>query len=253
MTEARLGGEPIPGIAHRASPWGRAIAGWIARTDACDIATLVLLAALVVIAFCTFKDYAISNDEGVQHHYGELIIAYYASGFRDLGVFNFQNLYLYGGLFDIAAVLLSHLIPINPYDLRHILCALIGVGGIGAAAATARLIAGPRAALIAAVGLSVCGAWYGAMFNHTKDIPFAAAMIGATLFLIRIARALPSPRAGDIAAFGLLAGGALGMRVLGLLLVIYIGFAIVVYLPPALWSDRRARWRFAIESSGRLL
>jgi hypothetical protein len=256
MTEARLGGEYIPGIAEKASPWSKTIR-WIARTDACDIATVALIAALVVIALCTFRDYAISNDEGVQHHYGELIIAYYISGFRDLGVFNFQNLYLYGGLFDIAAVWLSHLIPINPYDLRHILCALIGIGGIGAAAATARLISGPRAALIAAVALSVCGVWYGTMFNHTKDIPFAAAMIGATLFLIRIARALPSPRAGDIAAFGLLAGAALGMRVLGLLLVIYVGFAIVLYLPRPyfrkLWPGHRARWRFAIESSLRLL
>jgi hypothetical protein len=254
MTEARLGGEYIPGIVEKASPWSKTIR-WIARTDACDIATVALLAALVVIALCTFRDYAISNDEGVQHHYGELIIAYYASGFRDLGVFNFQNLYLYGGLFDIFAVWLSHLVPINPYDLRHILCALIGIGGIGAAAATARLIAGPRAALIAAVALSVCGVWYGTMFNHTKDIPFAAAMIGATLFLIRIARALPSPRAGDIAAFGLLAGAALGMRVLGLLLVIYVGFAIVLYMPRPyfLRPGHRAGWRFAIESSLRLL
>src|SRR5580698_9812549 len=151
MTEARLGGEYIPGIAEKASPWSKTIRR-IARTDACDIATVALLAALVVIALCTFRDYAISNDEGVQHHYGELIIAYYASGFRDLGVFNFQNLYLYGGLFDVVAVLLGHLVPIDPYDLRHILCALIGIGGVGAAAATARLIAGPRAALIAAVG-----------------------------------------------------------------------------------------------------
>jgi hypothetical protein len=256
MTEARLSGECIPGIGEKASPWSKTIR-WIARTDACDIATVALIAALVAIALCTFKDYAISNDEGVQHHYGELIIAYYTSGLRDLGVFNFQNLYLYGGLFDIIAVLLSHLVPIDPYDLRHILCALIGIGGIGAAAATTRLIAGPRAALIAAVALSVCGAWYGTMFNHTKDIPFAAAMIGATLFLIRIARSLPSPRVGDIAAFGLLAGAALGMRVLGLLLVIYVGFAIVLYLPrpyfPKLWPGRRARWRFAIESSVRLL
>ena len=165
-----------------------------------------LIAALVVIALWTFKDYAISNDEAVQHRYGELIIAYYTSGFRDQSVFSFENLFLYGGLFDIVAVALSHLVPIDPYDLRHILCALIGIGGIGAAAATARLIAGPRAALIAAAGLSVSGAWYGTMFNHTKDIPFAAAMIGATLFLIRIARSLPAPRAGDIAAFGLLAG-----------------------------------------------
>jgi hypothetical protein len=189
-----------------------------------------LIAALIVIALCTFRDYAISNDEGVQHHYGELIIAYYRSGLADQSVFSFQNLYLYGGLFDIISIALSHLVPIDPYDLRHILCALIGIGGIGATAATARLIAGPRAALIAAASLSVCGAWYGAMFNHTKDIPFAAAMMAATLFLIRIARRLPSPRAYDVAAFGLLTGATLGMRVLGLLLVIYLGFAIALHL-----------------------
>src|SRR5260370_4515742 len=127
VTEAKLGGECSPGIAEKASPWSRAIR-WIGRIDACDIATIVLIAALVVIALCTFRDYAISNDEGVQHRYGELIIAYYASGFRDLSVFSFQNLYLYGGLFDIIVVALSHLLPIDPYALRHILCAVIGIG-----------------------------------------------------------------------------------------------------------------------------
>ena len=40
----------------------------------------------------------------VQHHYGELILNYYASGFKDQSVFHFENLYLYGGLFDIIAV-----------------------------------------------------------------------------------------------------------------------------------------------------
>jgi hypothetical protein len=222
---------------------------WIGRFDVYDVVTIVLIAALVVIALSTFKDYAISNDETVQHRYGELILAYYASGFSDQSLFNFKNLYLYGGLFDVIVVTLSHLIPIDPYDLRHILCALIGIGGVGATATTARLIAGPRAALFAAIGLSVSGAWYGAMFNHTKDIPFAAAMIGATLFLIRIARSLPSPRVLDTTAFGLLAGAALGMRVLGLLLVIYAGLAIAIYLPrPGL-----GRWRFVIGSSLRLL
>jgi hypothetical protein len=251
-TEAKLTPARAGGIVEKALRWSKAMR-LIARFDFHDIATVVLIAALAVVAFCTFKDYAISNDEGVQHHYGELIIAHYTSGFRDQSVFSFENLYLYGGLFDIIAVALSHLIPLDPYDLRHILCALIGIGGIGATAAVARLIAGPRAALIAATGLSVCGVWYGTMFNHTKDIPFAAAMTGATLFLIRIARRLPSPRAGDIAAFGLLTGAALGMRVLGLLLVIYAGFAIVLYLPRPWRGPGRARWRFVLESSLRLL
>src|SRR5262249_31359805 len=125
----------------------------------------------------------------------------------------------------------------------HVLCAMTGIGGIAAAAATARLIAGPRAGLIAALALSLCGAWYGAMFNHTKDIPFAAAMMVATLFLVRLARDPPSPRGRDILAFGLLAGAALGVRSFGLLLFVYLALAIVIHLP---WRERGgARLRFA--------
>jgi hypothetical protein len=196
-----------------------------------DLLTWAVLAAVVVVAWFTVKDYAISNDEGVQHRYGELIIAYYRSGFTIRDLFTFENLYLYGGLFDVIAVALGHVIPIGAYELRHILCAMMGIAGIAASSMTARLIAGPRAGLIAAIALTLCGAWYGAMFNHTKDIPFAAAMTGATLFLVRLARQLPSPRAVDVAAFGLLAGAALGVRSFGLLLFVYLGFAIVIYLP----------------------
>ena len=45
-----------------------------------DIASLLLLVALAVIAIFTYHDYAISNDEGVQQRYGGLILDYYASG-----------------------------------------------------------------------------------------------------------------------------------------------------------------------------
>jgi hypothetical protein len=245
MSELIPAGKHVSDVARKALPLRNATR-WTARFEPHDIATVLLLATLVVVTLLTYQDYAISNDEGVQRHYGELIIAYYTSGFRDQSLFSFLNLYLYGGLFDIIAVFLDHVVPIDPFDLRHIFCALIGIGGIGATAATARLIAGPRAGLIAAASLTSCGAWYGSMFNHTKDIPFAAAMMGATLILIRIARALPSPRTVDIAAFGLLAGAALGERVIGLLLVIYVGFAVVLYLP---WpGDGRTWLRFVVKS-----
>ena len=248
-TEGHLTGERPPGIAEKALPWSRAIRS-IARLDAYDIATVALIAALVVIALCTFKDYAISNDEGVQHHYGELIIAYYRSGFRDRDLFTFQNLYLYGGLFDIIVVALANVIPADPYELSHVLCAMTGIGGVAASAATARLIAGPRAGLIAAVALALCGAWYGAMFNHTKDIPFAAAMTGVTLFLVRILRQMPLPRIIDVAALGVFAGAALGVRSLGLLLFVYLGLAIVICLP---WRENvGARLRFATISALRI-
>ena len=247
MTEVKSFGQRIPTPGTEARPWRGAVR-WAARSDVYDIAVVALLAALVLVVLFTYKDYAISNDEGVQHRYGELIIAYYASGFKDQSLFNFQNLYLYGGLFDIVAVALSQVVSIDPYDVRHILCALIGIGGIGAAVATARLIAGPRAGLIAAISLTLCGAWYGSMFNHTKDIPFAAAMMGATLFLFRIGRLLPSPRMRDVVAFGVLAGAALGVRSIGLLLLIYVGFGIATYLAWPRPRGGRPPLRFATAS-----
>ena len=205
-----------------------------ARLVACDrydIAAAALLIVLLALAFATYNSYAISNDEEVQQHYGELIVAYYASGFTDQALFHYVNLYLYGGLFDILALLFERLLPFfDPYSVRHVLCALTGIAGIGAAGATARLVAGPRAGAIAAFALAVCGPWYGSMFNHTKDIPFAAAMMGATYFLLRATRDLPHPRRRHVIAFGLLLGAALGIRVLGLLMVGYAGLAILMRL-----------------------
>lgn len=191
------------------------------------------MAALLVIVSTTFRDYAISNDEEVQQRYGELIVAYYTSGFADQALFHFQNLYLYGGLFDILSTLLAKILPADVYVIRHVLCALIGLCGIAATWATARLIAGPRAALMATVTLAVCGAWYGGMFNHTKDIPFSAAMMGATYFLCRAARNFPKPHWRHVLGFGVLLGLALGVRVLGLLFVGYAAFAILLAMPKA--------------------
>ena len=230
------------------------VAQRLGRTNPFDLATWLLLIALIAIALWTYHDYAVSNDEGLQHHYGELILQYYRSGLTDHAVFNFRDLYLYGGLFDIIAVRLAELFPsFDLYDIRHILCALIGIGGIAASAATARTIAGPRAGFIAAVALAVCGCWYGGMFNHTKDIPLASAMMGASYLLIRVIRQLPSPRFGLVMLFGLLAGCALGMRVLALLLVFYAAFAILLAAPDPRGGNLRTSCAFAFKSALRLV
>jgi hypothetical protein len=207
-------------------------------TDPFDLAFAGLVALLVVLVGLTFREYAVSNDEGLQQQYGELIVAYYKSGFTDRSVFNFGNLYLYGGLFDIVAVFFTHLLPFNIYDIRHLLSALAGVGGVVAVWGTARMIAGPRAGFFAALALATCGVWYGGMFNHTKDVPFAAAVMGATFFLLRATHDLPKPRWRDILWFGLLLGCALGLRVIGLLMIGFVGVAIILQT----WADR-TDWR----------
>jgi hypothetical protein len=231
MTDILSGG---PAQGPFADAPGRERPAWLRRlllADRFDLATAALVAALLVIALATFRAYAITNDEGVQHRYAELIAAYYRSGLADRRVFSFENLYLYGGLFDLCALLLSQAVPLEVFALRHLLCAMAGIGGIAAAAGVARQIAGPRAGLFAALALATCGAWYGAMFNHTKDVPLAAAMAAAAFFLIRCARSLPAPRPADMAAFGLFAGVALGQRVIGLLLFVYVGLVILLQAP----------------------
>ncbi|MDZ4369601.1 MAG: glycosyltransferase family 39 protein [Afipia sp.] len=224
-------------------------AQWRSRRSAFDLASCAALAALVVVALWTFQNYAISNDEGVQHRYGELIIAYYKSGFTDQSLFKLDNLFLYGGLFDIAALGLAQILPADQYELRHLLCALIGIGGIGAAAATARLIAGPRAAFFAIVALVLCGSWYGGMFNHTKGIPLAAFMAGAMYFLIRATRDLPVPRMRDVIGFGIMTGAALGIRSLSLLLIGYAGLAILLSMPRPVTGHWQERTRFVMRSA----
>jgi hypothetical protein len=220
----------------------------LATIEPYDLIAVLVIAGLLVLALATFRDYAISNDEEVQHRYGELIIAYYASGFTDKSLFGYKNLYLYGGLFDIIAVLFAKILPLDLYSIRHVLCALIGVGGIAATWATARLIGGARAGALAAVALAICGVWYGGMFNHTKDIPFAAAMMTGTWFLCRAARDLPRPRWGDLLGFGLMLGAALGLRAMGLLLIGYVGIAIFLQLPQQAKGGFGEAARFAIRS-----
>lgn len=200
----------------------------LAAVDIWDVASLVLLAALGALVVATFRDYGITNDEWVQQRYGELILDYYRSGLSDRSLFSFDNLYLYGGLFDVVATLLHKVSSLDLFDLRHLLSAACGIAGIGAAIATARLIAGPRAGLLAGLALAVCGFWYGAMFHHTKDIPLGAAMAGALYFLVRLARDCPAPRPRHLIGFGVLTGCALGIKVLALLLMCYLPVAIAL-------------------------
>jgi hypothetical protein len=214
----------------------------LAQADRYDLAAVLLLGGLVLLVAFTFGDYAISNDEEVQQHYAELIIAYYRSGFTDEALFHFRNLYLYGGLFDLIAVGLEKVLPLDIYAVRHLLTALTGVGGIAAVWATARTIGRPRAGLLAAAAIALCGTWYGAMFNHTKDIPFAAAMMAATYLLVLIGRQLPRPRWSLVVLFGVLCGCALGIRILGVFLVVYAMSVVALYAPIG-W---RTSWRAAL-------
>ncbi len=69
-----------------------------------------LFGALAIFILLTFKQYGMSNDENVQHVYGQLLLKFYGSGFTDQSAFTYKNLYLYDGFFDLIAASLERVL-----------------------------------------------------------------------------------------------------------------------------------------------
>lgn len=211
-----------------------------------DQLSRLLLFCLTVVAALTFQSYGISTDEEVQHLYGQKLLAFYLSGFRDWSAFGFKDLYLYGGLFDVTVALLAPWSPFDEYDTRHLLCAIVGVLGIAGTWRLGRLAGGARAGFLAAAMLALAGVYYGAMFNNTKDVPFAAGMVWTVYFATRMALQFPSPRRPAVLKFGLALGLTLGIRVGAVFALAYLAAAAALHLAV---TARRAGWRTAMDDA----
>ncbi len=196
----------------------------------------------------TFRHNGVSNDEGLQHTYGAKLLDWYASGFIDRSAFAYENLYLYGGLFDMIAAAIAPLTPLPTYDARHLLCALIGIAGVVAAWRTGRLLAGPRAGFLSAALLALTATYYGAIYTHTKDVPFAVGMAWATYLICRIIPDLPRPRLRLVLWLGVATGLTLGIRVGAVFAIIYMSLVLAVDAAGTTWRHgwRRAAARAAV-------
>ena len=205
-----------------------------------DGAARALFLAVTILVVITFTDYGITWDEDVHNYYGILVLNYYLSGFTDLRATHWQDLFNYGGAFDMVAAMLNHVSPFDTYETRHLLNGLVGVLGLVGVWRLGRALAGPRAGFLAALFLALTPNYYGQMFNNPKDVPFAAGMIWAVYYLVRSAPELPRPRWSTVAKLGLAVGMALGIRVGGLLLLGYLGLLLSC---SGLWralAERRA-------------
>jgi len=201
-------------------------------TQACSAATYRWLIrffwlALIIWVALTFRQHGISNDEYVQHTYGQMLLDWYQSGFKDQDAFHYRNLYLYGGLFDIIAAALDPYIPIMIWDIRHLLSALFGLLGFYGASRFAQLLGGERLALLAMTLLFLTVSWSGTMFTHTKDVPFATCMLWALYATALVVRDMENVSGKAIVLLGFAVGGALGLRVGGAFAVIYLVLLVV--------------------------
>jgi hypothetical protein len=196
-----------------------------------DLAMLALVVVSIVAAF-TFRDYGLGWDDYTHAEYADLLLKMYGSGFTDTGALSFANLYMYGGGFDMAAALLHKIIPLELFETRRLLGAIVGVIGLGVTWRLGRRVGGPVAGLATVLLLSLCPTFYGHMFMNPKDAPFAVAMVILMLGLVRLAQEYPNPSPRTILIVGIGAGCSIGCRILAGLTLIY---AVIGFMP--LWID----------------
>ena len=210
--------------------------------QACDTLAYATLAIVALIAGLTFRDYGLGWDDYTHAEYADLLLKMYASGFKNTDALSFANLYMYGGGFDMAAALLHKIIPLELFETRRLLGAIVGVIGLAVSWRVARRIGGPLAGLAALLLLALCPSFYGHMFMNPKDAPFAVAMVILMLGLVRLADEYPSPSPHTVLIIGLGAGLSIGSRILGGLALVY---AVIGFIP--IWhADIRVRgWREA--------
>src|SRR5579871_984340 len=192
----------------------------------CDDAAILVLVAVALVAGLTFRDYGLGWDDYTHAEYADLLLRMYGSGFKDTAALSFAKLYMYGGGFDMAAALLHKVIPLELFETRRLLGAVVGVIGLAVTWRLGRRVGGPIAGLAALLLLALCPIYYGHMFMNPKDAPFAVAMVILMLGLVRLAEEYPAPTPSTILIVGIGAGLSLGSRVLGGLALLYatIGF-----------------------------
>jgi len=173
-----------------------------------------ILGVLLVLVLATFQDYGISWDEEVQNTYGKKLLALYTSGLTDLSAFSYQNLFYYGGFFDLIASLVNLVSPFGEYETRHLLGGLMGVAGYTGVWLLTRPLAGERAALVTLALLATTPLLYGHNFINPKDAPFAWLTVWVAYFGARAILEGPALRSTTVAGLGIMLGLALGSRVL---------------------------------------
>ena len=181
----------------------------------CDDLALIVLGVVALVAAFTFRDYGLGWDDYTHAEYADLLLRMFGSGFKDTAALSFANLYMYGGGFDMAAALLHKIIPLELFETRRLLGAVVGVIGLAVTWRLGRRVGGPLAGLATLLLLVLCPTFYGHMFMNPKDAPFAVAMVVLMLGLVRLVEEYPAPSPRTILIIGIGAGLSIGCRILG--------------------------------------
>ncbi len=171
--------------------------------------------------------------------------SYVAASGHHAGDFHHTN--FYGALPDLTALVLQKTFPILSWDSRHLVAALFGVVGVFYCYRLGGHVAGAWAGVCAALFLSLNPMWFGYMFINIKDIPFAAMLLAASYYGLRVLADEQPPPPSTWIGLGIATGALAATKIVGLLFLAVTVFVLVAFTA---WERRRLDlWRLLARSA----
>lgn len=245
-TEAPDPRDPREGDAarkHPPAPAGRALRVWL------PLGLLVTLFALLAAFVASQADaHGRSWDEGAQDWYGEAVYQWYATrGDNQTFMRAAPELQMpqHGPFFETMVAAAQHVFDgTDRWLVRSLVGGVAGILGVAGMALCGFELGGWWLALLAAAGLAAYPRYTGAIFNNSKDVPLAVAMIFLLWLTLRLARRWGDESRKrsfllDSTLVGICLGAALAIRVNALLWLAILGLTALT------WWLRHWRTMFA--------
>nr|BBH87943.1 hypothetical protein KTC_26940 [Thermosporothrix sp. COM3] len=163
------------------------------RRNSIAPALLLLLFCLLAIGtvFLQADVYGLTIDEPLQDAYGRSLLKWYTTFGHDQSFITGYDQALHmpehGASFEVLVALVQHFTH-EQWHTRAVVNGLAGVAGIIGMALCGLEIGGWWIALLAAISLWLYPRFFGAIFNNSKDLPFASVtcfVLWAVLLLVR--------------------------------------------------------------------
>jgi hypothetical protein len=166
----------------------------------------------------------------MQSEYGEQALAYFRGGFVEPETMNRSVIRYCGPLFEMIPALFYGDPGPGKYETRHLVLALLALLFVPGLFVCARFAGDWRVPVLAVIALALTPRFSGHLFNNSKDIPFAVALIWFIAAVVA-AFAHGPPKWRHVISCGVTGGIALAARPGGLPILVALLLAPAVIAP----------------------
>lgn len=204
---------------------------------------LLFIISAFLLPFLSF-DYGITWDEKIQNTYAKDVLKYFLSFGADKSCLDiktplYNTMIYYGSSFDLIAAFFQKLLPfMDPFELRHLLNSLFGLGAMLFCGLAAKEIGGWRMGFLAFIFMLLTPSFFGHSMNNPKDIPFAFSYIISIYYLIKFLKELPKPNRGTSFWLVFSIAFSISIRIGGLLIIAFLGLFMFIHFINSLINNK---------------